>query len=143
MAAPSPPIEWIRGMSRERWFGGSLGTVLAIGIPASLIYGWLVPVSRAYLLAYSFGSGLVVGLSIYAGMTLYNALFPMPLAGIGISPGEVIADYGLRRERFPWSRAFLAGDQLLLVSRRFGFVTRYRLTPYQAARVAYIRPRAD
>lgn len=143
MAAASPPIEWIRGRPREAWFLGSFLAILTISIPASLLYSWFVPLSRAYLEAYSLGSGLVVGFSIYAGLTAYYALFPMPLAGIGISPGELVVDYGLRRERVPWSRAFLAGDQLLLVSTRFGFVTRYRLTPYQAARVAYLRPKPD
>ena len=142
MAAPWPPVEWIRGIPRGVWFVGSLGAVLGIGIPASLLYSWLVPVGSVSIATYSVGTGIVTGLSIFVGLMAYNGFFPIPIAGLGISPAEVIADYGLRRERYPWSRVFLSGDQILLVSSRFGFVTRWRLTPYQASRLAYLRPTA-
>ena len=141
MAASPLPVEWIRGGPRDRWFGGSLAAVLAIAIPSSLLYSWLVPIGSVSPVAYSVGAGIGTGLSIYIGLTAYNAIFPPPLPGVGISPKGVIADYGLRREPYPWSRVFLSGDMLLLVSRRLSIVSRFRVTAYQAARLAYLRPR--
>jgi hypothetical protein len=83
----------------------------------------------------------VASLAIAGGPTLLYALaFPYPAPLMGISPGGVALDNGVRRWEYPWDRVKLRGDLLEVRSSWLRFRATYSLTPYQAARASYLRP---
>jgi hypothetical protein len=87
---------------------------------------------------------LVVGLAAigiaFGPGVLWALNVPVPATRLGVSPQGVVIDYGLRSAFWPWRRAFLRGNRLDMVSERYGVASRFALTPYQASRVAFLRP---
>jgi hypothetical protein len=139
--APAP-TEWITGQSRGRWFVGfeivfiSTLFVASLGLDAGLSWtGASITTPKIDLVITLASGGISVG-----PMLLWVMLVPIPLSRVGVSPGGILIDYGLRTDRFPWSRALLRGERLEVVSRRLGLRTVYALTPYQASRIAFLQP---
>jgi len=141
MEAPGPPIEWTRGYSRGEWVLGLLGTELLVLVPAVFLFAWLVPWNAlAHPWPYLLAAMLPDTAAYTVGIGVWFGLFPFPASRLGLSPAGVVLDFGLRSARYPWSRTFVYGDRLYVISDGLGLVTRYRLTPYQAWRFGYIRP---
>jgi hypothetical protein len=136
------PVEWTRGDPDHI---GSIGWVLiqsaAFGITAGLLTGRVLP-SLGYPPNYS---AFEASLSLYwilitSLVIVWIALVPRPASLLGMSTGGVTIVYGGAARAFPWSRAFVSGDRLFIVSPRIGFATAFRLTPFQVSRLAHWRP---
>ena len=66
-------------------------------------------------------------------------LVPMPASGFWVSPRGLILGYGIPSQLFTWDRVTLRGTRLETLSRHLGIRAIYSVTPYQAARIAFVR----
>ena len=142
MMGNSLPVEWTKG---DTSFIGPIGRIAiqsaAFGITAGSLDAGVLP-SLGSAPNYPVFAAL---LSLYwilitSLMILCLVLIPLPASLLGVSPGGVVLVYGGAFRAFPWSRAFVSGDKLFLVSPGIGFATVYRLTPFQVSRLASLRP---
>jgi len=137
-----PPIEWIPGLSRAPWLiGFELAFVLGlIGFYELLFWGLMGIGVQVVSPAYIFALDLVaIPLADALGM-LWLVLVPYPATRLGVSPSGVIVYAKLLSARYSWDKVLLNGNRMVGVSRRFGIPQSYSLTPFQASRVASLRP---
>jgi hypothetical protein len=115
------------------------------GVPAlfiGLIWSWL------FYSPNTFPSAIWVDVLVLAVfipmMSLVNYFWmisvPMPVSRLGVSPAGLVIDFAAGPMSVPWSRVLLSGPGFYVIPEKLGPALAYRVTPYQAIRLAYLRP---
>jgi hypothetical protein len=143
MNVADSPIEWIPGRSLTRWFVGmELVVVCTLGGTYLLLESVLSSAGVGVLSpGIAFVVTMISALVMTAFVLLWGMMVPYPACRLGLSAAGVRIDYGARSELFPWDQVLRHEDRLISTTRRLRIPVAFSLTPYQAGRVAYLRPR--
>jgi hypothetical protein len=135
-------VEWVPGLERGRWLAGFF--VVCIGafvvslfaIEAGLSWAGAGPLTPRLLLVAQLAA---IGNAAAPGW-MWVTIVPSPIPRLGVSPGGLSIDHGMRTEELPWSRVFLRQNRLDVLYPRVGALMSFRLTPYQTSRIVHLRP---
>ena len=115
------PVEWVKGNSRIPYlvtytlFLGVLYWITLSVIPTAL-FG---PVwAQGGFLRFLLVLGIALAIAVPWAM-VWAVLVPMPPVGIGISPAEVILDWGIRRQKLAWQEVAVHNGRLYRLTSRW------------------------
>ena len=132
------PVQWAGNASYWPTLIGAISGVAAAWAAYAMIYLNGPPPHGTSFLSFYLARALIGGslglLAIYLAMTL----IPLPAPRIGVYPGGVVFDYGLRQETVAKTRLRLVGSRLFVLPRWLGPAASYRLNVHQVNRIRLV-----
>jgi hypothetical protein len=133
MAAGEPPWELVSTRGEFWYFLGASCVVVGTVFAAGRLTEALVPGAGTSWTSFEVESGLLV-LIMGPSLLLYTMAAPHRMA-LGLYPGGLVVDLGLRSRSYPWRDVHRRGNQLLCFAGRSAWPLRISLTRHQSERL--------